>query len=732
MAERHAYHDAVDSAANLLAMQPPLSDDQQATLHTLIAETIFQQESRRDRPLESNLALLLKHDSQASDLGRARTAADEMRAARVHEWLGATTDAVRAYRALLERNPQPQERRAALKALVSLLEGRPDCVAERAAHLDAVLSDEGIDSPYAWWALQRAVRQALEGRDVKAATEFLRRYGGLFDHADLQGYHDYLWAWVYAHDGRWDESQPLLMAVESWLDRQPRIDAAMDESGYLPALSRALHGEVALGEERPQSALAHFEQALALRPDGDSFVSAVLGRARALDMLERTEAAREALRSLAKGLESGPRSQRLLTARVPIALMSLFDRRRRAGDVENALRYLRLALEITPADNRALRADQLEGIGRMSAAAALIRAPQEVPAAHRDAALALAEAASLIEPHTPRYADLLWESAGQFEKGHELDDARRLFERFLEVSEDEARRPPAMLLLGQSHQVVGRCDEALRWYARLIDEYPKSLDAARARLRSAECQLALGGPSAVQAEATLLELLEDAVLEPANPIFRAALLTLGDALYEQERYGQAIGRLEDFLALFPDDAEQQRVTFALAEAYRRSAYALRESAAAAETRETDLQQARQRLTQAARLFGTLATDAEAEDPAQVELARLALLNRGDCLMELNEPQTLEEALAVYRQAAARFRQTPTALTAQVQIANIFMRQGKHAEAARSVERARWLLRNIPESAFALDQLGQDRAGWERYLSAIAASHLFRDVLVERP
>ncbi|MFO0839171.1 MAG: tetratricopeptide repeat protein [Phycisphaerae bacterium] len=733
LAERGKFHDAVDSAANLIAMTPPLPNGQKATLHAVIADIIAQQESRREKPLESNVRLLLEHDEKAVALGRERTAADDERTAKAYEWLESPWEAAGAYRALLGRSPEPEQRRAALKSLVAILEGWPAFEDERREYLDALLADPGVEDAYAWWALQRAVREAIEHRALPRARELVDQYAVHFDHPDLKGYYDYLGAWVLAAEGRWEEAEPLLRAVETWLDAQPRVSREMDGAGFLPALSLALRGEVCLGEQRPQEALTRFDEALALRPEGDTRVSAVVGRSRALDLLERTDTARGVLRDLAKSLSEGPSPTRLLTSRVPVALMSLYDRRRKLHDYDNALAYLQLALQLTPADNRALRADQLEAVGYMSIAAAETHDAKTARPLHREAALGLIEASTMIEAHEPRYADVIWDAAREFDRARMAEDSRRLYQRFLAVSNDEARRPTALLRLGLSNQLAARYADALKWYDRLIAEYPRSLDAARAKLRSADCYLAAGPDGQEKGEAILLGLLEDDVIEPSNPIFREALLTLSDALYERGQFGQAIGRIEDFLALYPDDPQRDRAIFRLAEAHRRSALALRSPAPGSTPNEGDGEESRRRLQRAVQLYGDLLSEKRGTaDEQGEELERLALLGRADCLYELNEPGTLDEALSDYRQAAARHRFRPTALTAQVQIANIQLRQGKRTEAARSVERARWLLKSIPDRAFEEQESGAGRDEWDGYLAALASSLLFRDVLTDKP
>ena len=107
--------------------------------------------------------------------------------------------------------------------------------------------------------------------------------------------------------------------------------------------------------------------------------------------------------------------------------------------------------------------------------------------------------------------------------------------------------------------------------------------------------------------------------------------------------------------------------------------------------------------------------------------RLSLFYQADCLFELNAPATLQQALELYRRAAARYEREPAALTAQVQVANIYLRLGRLTEAARAVERARWLLRNIPDGAFAAYPDGAGREHWDRYLTGISSSDLFRRV-----
>jgi tetratricopeptide (TPR) repeat protein len=275
---------------------------------------------------------------------------------------------------------------------------------------------------------------------------------------------------------------------------------------------------------------------------------------------------------------------------------------------------------------------------------------------------------------------------------------------------------------------------ALLWYGRLIDTYPRLIEAKRAKVLRAGVLVATGEGKEVEAESILSALLEDDDVAPESPVFHDALLALCELLYHQNRYGEAISRLGDFLTFYPDDEQRIRSRFMLADAYRRSAHAMLE-VASGDGDAGEAAEGRRRLRIAAELFAELIRDADAmpepADHARSVYTRLALFYRGDCLFELNEPDTLQAALKTYRNAAARYAGEPSALTAHVQIANIHLQQGDIVEAARALEKAHWLLRTIPEEAFARADAGTHEE-WERFLSIAASSHLFREVFVGPP
>ena len=733
--QHEKYYDAADAVANLLEQDPPLPIDQQGVLHETLAEIIFREEQLRELPNRANLRLLLEHSDAALACGRKRDARGALRCARAHEWLGQHKEAVAAYRVVLAQQPDPDARRAALQGLVRLLEGDAHAAAQRRAHIQELLDEPGVAPGYLWWALQQAIRDAIDSGDLKRAQKLLVEHGKRFQRSDLKGYYDYLQAWVHLKEGRPELAGPLVDRVEQWLATHARGDAGLDEAGFLPAMNQCLRGQIELAEARPQSALRYFARALQLQSHGELLVAATRGRVEALAMLQRHETARQVVRDTLAQLASDAPTLAIAMPRLRRVIDELALKCTATGRVADALAYLGLELDLAPRSAKAERLDLLERFGHENERAAdLTKEPDEARRWHAAAARAYEQAARLAVLDEPRLATLTWSSATQYDQAGEIDNARRMLREFVEGRSADPRMPQALLRLGQAYAADGQIEEAIEDYRRLVRDYPRLSEAQQARLYVTDCLITLGQQHYDEAEGMLRDLLEDPFVTPGAEVYRDALARLCDLLYQRRAYAEAIGRMEDFLVFYPDDPEQVRIRFMLADAYRASAYTLIDDAslgpAGARRRVS-----RERFRRAAALFGEFFATFEGRkdlDATQAVYQRLALFYRGDCLFELDEPKTLAEALAVFRQAAARYQGQPAALVAQVQIANIYLRQGKITEAARAVERARWLLASIPDRMFAEQVDGMNRAQWGRYLAAIRSSEMFRNVLAQAP
>ena len=74
-----------------------------------------------------------------------------------------------------------------------------------------------------------------------------------------------------------------------------------------------------------------------------------------------------------------------------------------------------------------------------------------------------------------------------------------------------------------------------------------------------------------------------------------------------------------------------------------------------------------------------------------------------------------EAIKQYDAAAFRYQDDPSALAAYVQIVNAYCALGKTEEAKTANERAKWLLRRMPQEAFQNGAFAMPKAYWEQWL-----------------
>ncbi len=720
---------AADAAANLLAHDPPLPQKQRAALHEKLADLIFAAERRHDTHDPNNVAALLEHSEDARRLGGEVQPEDDLRDAYAYMWLGRIDPALDRFRKLLAADLRTDEHQKVVQAIVDLLETRPAAALERRRLLEQVLADDAIAPRYVWWALQRAVQDALDENDTLRAKALLDEHGSRLATSDLKGYLDYLRASIMVHEGRPAEAEPVVYWIDTWLGEEARATKELDDFGHLPSLNRWLMGRIHLAEQRPQDALCAFEEALQRLPTPQLRVAATVGRGLALGALNRHEAAREVFRDALREVRANPRMRQAAIEEFQQALLRLSDEQVARKDYENALDYLSLAAELTPDDQRVRKLELFDRLGRAyQMAAHNVDDAKRAQAYQQAAGNAFERAADLVDLDEEHLASLLWSAAQAFDVAGRIGDLRRVLERFVPGRSGHPAMPQALLMLGQACEGLGDLAAAERWYRQVIEDYPRLGEAARAKVLTARVFLSMGTERFDDAERLLTELITQDYVSPDAPEFRDALLTLCELLYHQKRYAEAIGRLEDFLALYPKDPELLQARFMLANAYRRSAFSLRDETPDGTPPEAALAESRARFAQAAELYGKLLELLEAlpADSAAVKLyTRLALFYRGDCLFELNDPQSLQAALATYRNAAARYEGHPAALTAHVQVANTYLRLGDLAEAARALERARWLLRTIPETEFT--RSSGTRAEWARFLDTVLTSELFKDV-----
>ena len=694
LADARLLEEAGDPAAaaqaldDVLRLQPPADAAARGALRATLARLSFELARSTDPPAPELAERVIAQQLAAWADGVAREPRAVLRVALARAWAGDDPGALADLRGMLAEALDADVRRSVVQSAVRILARHPELRAERRSLLEQLLADPALQPPQLWWGLQQIVQDALAEHDVPRAEAALARHAEAFTSSDLKGYLRYLEALVLFRAGRLAEALPAADWVNEWLEHEGHTTPALDENGHLPTLNRWLIGRIHLAEDRPQEALSTIDAALEGGPDAELRLPLLVGRCAALTALGQEEPALADYRRA--------RTRLAETRDVPPDLRTEYEQTL-ASCVRRLVNEFTRQLPARSAGGEPARARLEQAARDWEAAAALTREDEE------------------------QFGLLTLAAAGAYDAAGRPEDQRRMLEAFLAGRSRDPRMPTVLLQLGQACEAAGDSAAALETYRQLIADYPRIEEAARARVLRGGLLMGLGPDSYADAEAELEALLQDDYVSPEAVVYRDGLLALCELLRREGRYGEAIGRLESFLELYPRDPEILRARFMLAEAYRASGMQLLAADTAAAQAE-----GRARLRTAAERFERLLDElATGVDEEQTLYAQLASFSRADCLLALEEPEALAAALAGYREAAARFAGEPAALAAQVRMASIHLRQGEVVEAARAIEKARWLARSIPDEAYARAG-GVNRQGWEQYLATIAASDLFRE------
>ena len=293
----------------------------------------------------------------------------------------------------------------------------------------------------------------------------------------------------------------------------------------------------------------------------------------------------------------------------------------------------------------------------------------------REAGVAF-EALARLRFATANYPNDLWDSADCFYLGHSYTSAARLFETYLK-SEPEKRNAEALLRLGQVSLALGRIEPCIAALEECIELYDRDNATYQARIDCARAFWRRG--DADEAERLLRVNLSGSLLEPKSPEWKDSLFTLGLLLFDQGRYEEAIGTLEEAVERYPEDRQTLQARYVTGEAYRRWAaepFERLENARTASEREKFEQLVRERLNQALQQFKlvqssiTLKIQNVQEDAPYAAMRRNCYMLEGACLFDLGKYQ---EAIEAYQNVSSLYPNEPFVLETFVQIANCWQR-----------------------------------------------------------
>jgi tetratricopeptide (TPR) repeat protein len=357
-----------------------------------------------------------------------------------------------------------------------------------------------------------------------------------------------------------------------------------------------------------------------------------------------------------------------------------------------------------------------------------------------------------------KYADILWISAEHYRQGHAYSDALVQMTRFINAQPRE-RLPLAYVQRGEILMDLGRYDEALDHFERVLAEYPTDIAAFQAMYLVGACEVERNHPQ--RAIEAWQRILHDGHLNPSANEWQASLFAVGRLEFQLamsmtvdanapaaevnaatpvadgarmrpraafDRLDDAIRRLEEFVARYPKRPEAPEARFLLARSLRMRTALPRQKLQRAETdnaRKELHAEIRRLLEEAQDQLETLIEVLQARetagllDPLAQRMLRDAYFERGHNLYSL---ERYERAIEAYTNASNRYAEDPCVLLAYLQIANCYDRLHRAIDARGISIQAMLIHKNMPEAAFAQDKTALSRDEWKAWLEWAAALH----------
>ncbi len=150
-------------------------------------------------------------------------------------------------------------------------------------------------------------------------------------------------------------------------------------------------------------------------------------------------------------------------------------------------------------------------------------------------------------------------------EGHDYRNAAATLKEYLR-SETHRRHAEALVSLGECMLAMEQYDEAVKVFNDCIVFHPQDAAAFRARLLASRADAEKGDLK--QAEALLRENLQGELLTPESTEWRESLFDLGRLLYNAHRYEEAIARLEEAVARYPDSPRVLESQYLTADSFR--------------------------------------------------------------------------------------------------------------------------------------------------------------------
>jgi tetratricopeptide (TPR) repeat protein len=569
VARHYLAEDRPDAAIEQLnRMLAPLNllQPQEAQVHLMLAEALEAGQKRLKLNIPENYRRIIYQTELGLAQGATADAQVHRRLAESYAALEETAKAVDHYRLAiaLESGQGLDLRRKMIELLIDDQQTQPASEA-----IDEYLAQKDLAGEERSWALSQKADLLIEERQFEAARRMLTDALKLSTDPVEEGQLNYQLGFCSFREGDLADAERQLRLARDEMKPTHPLDG--DAAYFL--------GRIYQERKDPATALSLYAVTLLSHPDSRQSLPALLGRGMCRIMLGQIDAGLTDLHDVtgmvvshnnrawlrgqvAAGLaESG---QWLADAKNYQAALECMTYEQQIDTVPDADFYARLGEIYT---SRALQLEQSADAGRYGQQVSELRTKAG------DAFVAYSRALTLVDDKG--YGDALWHGIDLYDSAGNLQRVISALELFTSERPSDKLAPDALLRLGRAYQAAGMYDKAIDCFQRDQLLYPNSIAASKSAVPLAEAFVARGPESYPQAEKVLLGVVEDNdLVDPSAEEFHQSLLELAQLYYRTQRYEQAIARLEEMVQRYPDDQELPRLTFLMADSYRKSALLL--------------------------------------------------------------------------------------------------------------------------------------------------------------
>jgi tetratricopeptide (TPR) repeat protein len=709
-----------------LVDDPKITVEQRRILYGILCRSLHQIELSRPKHNPPTLQAIQNYIKE-SVADRPFNAQEHLLWADTYEWQGNISSAIKHLRNVLETDYAG--RVAVLRRILELLPRTHQ--ADQAGYvetLEQLLHEPSLGGTDLVWAAGRKAEFLFqEGRFAEAVElieGILPRVNDENDRLELE----YALAFGEYSRHQIDAAEPALRSLLSRITKRGELDAK----------ANLLLAKICLQDDRPEEALVLFDSIISWYVHKDYEVAAHLGRAEALASLHRFQASLEAYRRAFETLGLLGPNRFVSAGQILSSLESVSLAFEQQGKLDQALTFAELQYRFLENKDIPERITVLKRLsqwhrdlaGRQAEELVKVESPEfaeslrnEILVHYRTAAeyfLALSNSPGLRDRES---AEALWEAALCYQLAPESAKAVETLEKLVRDWPNDGHHPEALFRLAKSHQDRGQPGRAVESYRKLLSEYQRTPWGLSSLVPIAQCYMAMGPEYYPQAESVLRGVVDDTakqeLVTPEAREFRESLFLLGKLYYHQGDFEACAARLEEALgrySTFPRECAEAR--FLIAQSCRELAerYARQVDQTNDQKYKTTLYRNRQEnLLRAADLYSeTIEAFDKLPQTSELEQTylKLALIWRADCLYDLRQ---YEQAVEVYEDVVDRYETSSVALAAYVQIINAYQRLGQPAKIKAVLERMKWQIQQLPDSAFEGPGTGLSRQEWQKWI-----------------